>query len=59
MKQKTIEQEGGSKGKDWRSIVEEYVTGTKFGVIQITVHEGRVVQIDRTEKTRLDAPPVR
>ena len=30
----------------------------KYGTIQLSIHEGRVVQIDKTEKVRLqrDAP---
>ncbi|WP_298287176.1 YezD family protein [Novosphingobium sp.] len=33
--------------------VREALTGLKFGSIQLTVHEGRVVQIDVTEKRRI------
>lgn len=33
--------------------VREALTGLKYGSIQLTVHEGRVVQIDVTEKRRL------
>lgn len=33
--------------------VREALTGLKFGNISLTVHEGRVVQIDVTEKKRL------
>jgi len=28
--------------------------GLKYGTVQITVHQGRIVQIDRTEKIRFD-----
>jgi hypothetical protein len=38
----------------WLRIVEEQVTSLRFGVVQIVVHDSRVVQIDRTEKVRLD-----
>jgi len=33
--------------------VREALTGLRYGAIQLTVHEGRVVQIDVTEKRRL------
>jgi hypothetical protein len=35
------------------SSVREALLGLKFGQISLTVHEGRVVQIDVTEKKRL------
>lgn len=37
----------------WLAIVEEKVNQIRFGVIQIVVHESRVVQIEKTEKIRL------
>jgi len=33
--------------------VREALSGLKFGNVSLTVHEGRVVQIDVTEKRRL------
>jgi hypothetical protein len=38
---------------DWVALVREKVEGLKFGVVQLVVHDGRVTQIERTEKTRL------
>ena len=38
----------------WRKVVEEHVDSLRFGVIQIVVHDSRVVQIERTEKVRFD-----
>jgi len=38
----------------WVALVKEKLTGLRFGQILITVHEGRPVQIERTEKTRLE-----
>jgi hypothetical protein len=35
--------------------VREKVEGLRFGVVQLVVHDGRVTQIERTEKTRLPA----
>ena len=40
---------------DWLELVREKVEGLRFGVVQIVVHDSRVTQIERTEKTRLDA----
>lgn len=33
--------------------VREALTGLRYGNVSLTVHEGRVVQIDVTEKRRL------
>ncbi|MEN9576364.1 MAG: putative small protein [Verrucomicrobiota bacterium] len=41
---------------DWLALVAEQVGQLRFGVVQITVHDSRVVQIERTEKVRLDRP---
>lgn len=39
---------------DWLALVRAKVEGLRFGVVQIVVHDGKVTQIERTEKTRLD-----
>jgi hypothetical protein len=39
---------------EWFSLVREKVEGLRFGVVQIVVHDRKVTQIERTEKTRLD-----
>jgi len=41
---------------DWLDIVRNKVEGLNFGVVQIVVHDRKVTQIERTEKTRLDSP---
>jgi len=38
----------------WIEVIKEKLGGLQFGQILITVHEGRPVQIERTEKTRLE-----
>lgn len=38
----------------WLKRIKEHVTGIEFGTIQITVHDGQIVQIDRTERKRFD-----
>ena len=39
---------------EWVGIVAGQVKSLRFGVVQITVHESRVVQIEKTEKVRID-----
>jgi hypothetical protein len=41
----------------WLGIVREKVEGLNYGVVQIVVHDRKVTQIERTEKTRLDPAP--
>ena len=41
-------------GASWPEIVQRYVSSLRFGVVEIVVHEGRVTQIERTERFRLD-----
>jgi len=38
----------------WLNVVQKNVESLRFGVVQIIVHDSKVVQIDRTERTRLD-----
>ena len=38
----------------WLGVVAQQVESLRFGVVQIIVHENRVVQIEKTEKVRLD-----
>ena len=37
----------------WLELVREMVQSLRFGVVQIMVHDSKVTQIERTEKTRL------
>ncbi len=39
--------------ESWLEIVRHKVEAMRFGSVQIVVHEGRVTQIESTEKTRL------
>lgn len=43
---------------DWLRVVQEKVESLRYGVVQLVVHDGRVTQIERTEKTRI-SPGVR
>ena len=38
----------------WVEVIKEKLGGLRYGQILLTVHDGRVVQIERTEKTRLE-----
>ena len=40
---------------EWLEIVRKNVAGLRFGSVQITVHEGRVTQVESIEKTRFVA----
>lgn len=40
--------------EDWLAKVREAVTGLKYGTVLIIVHDGRVVQIERTERFRYE-----
>ena len=37
---------------DWLEIVRKNVANLRFGSVQITVHDGRVTQVESIEKTR-------
>ncbi|WP_397382276.1 YezD family protein [Prosthecobacter sp.] len=39
--------------ESWVDIVKQKVSALRFGSVQIIVHEGRVTQVESTEKTRL------
>jgi hypothetical protein len=41
---------------DWLEVVRQNVANLRFGSVQITVHEGRVTQVESIEKTRFVAP---
>jgi hypothetical protein len=38
---------------EWLALVRSQVKDLRYGVVQLVVHDGRVTQIERTEKTRL------
>jgi hypothetical protein len=41
--------------KNWMDVIQEKLGGLRYGQVLLTVHDGRVVQIERTEKTRLES----
>jgi hypothetical protein len=44
---------------EWLALVRSQVRSLRYGVVQLVIHDGRVTQIERTEKTRLDSDPDR
>ncbi len=40
---------------EWLALVREKVEHLRFGLVQLVVHDGRVTQIECTEKVRLPA----
>ncbi|MBC2596232.1 YezD family protein [Ruficoccus amylovorans] len=43
-----------SDTQSWQHLVIEKVASLRFGVVQIVVHNGKVTQVECTEKTRFD-----
>jgi hypothetical protein len=41
---------------NWIEVVQQQVSALRFGVVQVTVHDSRVVQIETTERVRFDKP---
>jgi hypothetical protein len=41
----------------WLNVVESKVAALRFGSVQIIVHEGRVTQVESTEKVRFASRP--
>ncbi len=44
----------GDQAHNWLKIVEQQIGDLRFGSVGITVHEGRVVQIETSVKVRFD-----
>ncbi len=38
----------------WLELVVQHVNSLQYGVVEIVVHDSRVIQIERTERVRLD-----
>ena len=38
--------------------IEEALKGLRFGTVQLTVHDGKLVRIERLEKIRLPTEPI-
>ena len=38
----------------WLELVIQHVSSLRFGVVEIVVHDSRVIQIEKTERMRLE-----
>jgi len=38
----------------WLELVIKHVSSLRFGVVEIVVHDSRVIQIEKTERVRLE-----
>jgi hypothetical protein len=50
----TPENERKNRMPEWLRLIEESIDSLEYGVVQIVVHNAKVVQIEKTEKLRLD-----
>ncbi len=39
----------------WLERIRQVLSGLEYGTVQIVVHDGRIVQFDRTERKRFDS----
>ncbi|HEY3662349.1 MAG TPA: YezD family protein [Chthoniobacterales bacterium] len=39
---------------EWLELVREKVETLRYGIVQIVVHDARVTQIERTERTKIE-----
>jgi len=52
----SIPQSAPEASPEWLRVVQHKVESLRYGVVQLVVHDGRVTQIERTEKTRINPP---
>lgn len=45
-----------SNDNSWLELVNRSVAGLRYGVVMIVVHDGKVTQVEKTERWRLDKP---
>ena len=50
----THPQSGDQPVPDWLNAVRGHVAGLRYGLVQVTVHGGKVVQVERTERFRFE-----
>ena len=49
---------GESDDSKWLELMIQQVGSLRYGVVEIVVHDSRVIQIEKTERLRLDKAPV-
>lgn len=42
----------------WAAWVQREVAGRRYGTVQMVIHDGRIVQVERMERFRLPDPPL-
>lgn len=52
----TLSSSSAEAAPEWLRLVQNKVETLRYGVVQLVVHDGRVTQIERTEKTRIYSP---
>jgi hypothetical protein len=45
---------GGNDDAKWLDLVSQQVGSLRYGVVEIIVHDSHVIQIEKTERVRLD-----
>ena len=45
---------GSASPGDWIHLVTKQVSTLRYGVVQIVVHDSQIVQVERTEKFRIE-----
>jgi hypothetical protein len=45
---------GATGDLKWLELVVQHVKSLRYGVVEIVVHDSRVIQIEKTERVRLD-----
>ena len=45
------------KDNKWLDVIKQNIETLRFGEVQIIVHDSKIVQVERTEKIRLDNQP--
>ena len=53
MKTATQKSAATEENLPWMEVVTQQVTSLRFGIVQIMVHDSKVVQVERTEKIRI------
>ena len=49
----------GTGDLKWLELVVQNVKSLRYGVVEIVVHDSRVIQIEKTERVHLDKPEQR
>jgi len=43
-----------SSASDWMRLTQRYVDSLQYGQVTLTVHQGEVIEVQKTERTRLN-----